>query len=232
MQMNKTGKAWRVVAIILVGMTAAMNLLGGIGTTCAAFFTQNFPPMLALVDFQWLYQLFVVATVLVGLAGIWSLVRLLRGGAKAYQSAVIILGIGAGINILHVIVSTNLRGKAAPADVVMAINVVSLLVLLYLGTPGMRKRVGFDQPANRNEMSAAGGAAAIVCGLITLTTPLWAGPTHLFEGQNWVDLLIAPLLLAGTALLALGVSRVGRLAWEARQAQGEQSEPVESPLVM
>lgn len=232
MQTNKTGKIWRVVAIILVGMTAAMNLLGGIGTTCAAFFTKKYPPMWALYDFQWLYQLFVVATALVGLAGIWSLVKLLRGGANAYKNTMIILGIGAVINIIHVIASISLRGKATPADVVMAINVVTLLVLLYLGTPGMRKQVGFDQPASRNEMSAAGGAAAIVCGMITLTTPLWAGPTHMFAGQNWVDLLIAPLMLAGTALLALGVSRLGRLAWEACQAQADQSEQVESPLAM
>lgn len=219
MQTSKSGKVWRLAAIILVGMTAAMNLLGGIGTTCAAFLTKQFPPMWALFDFQWLYQFFVVATVLVGLAGIWSLVKLLRGGANAYKNAMIILGVGAVINIIHVIASISLRGKATPADVVMGINVVTLLVLLYLGTPGMRKQVGFDQPASRSEMSAAGGAAAIVCGLITLTTPLWAGPTHMFAGQNWVDLLTAPLLLAGGALLAMGVSRLGRLAWEARQAR-------------
>ena len=30
-------KALRVIAIILLGMTAAMNLLGGAGTYCAAF---------------------------------------------------------------------------------------------------------------------------------------------------------------------------------------------------
>lgn len=213
------GKAWRVIAIILVGMTAAMNLLGGIGTTCAAFFTKQYPPMWSLFDYRWLYQAFVVLTALVGLAGIWTLVKLIRGGEKAYRDALIVLGIGAVINIIHVIASISLRGKATPADVVMGINLVTLLVVIYLGTPGMRAKVGFDRAAGASEKAAAGGMAAIVSGLITLTTPLWAGPTHMFDGVNWVNLLIAPLMLAGGALLAIGALaflRLRRREMEAR----------------
>src|SRR5574340_778018 len=37
LDMTKTGKILRILAIILFGLTTAMNLLGGIGTSCVAF---------------------------------------------------------------------------------------------------------------------------------------------------------------------------------------------------
>jgi hypothetical protein len=232
MQTNKSGKGWRVAVIILVGMTAAMNLLGGIGTTCAAFFTKQYPPMWALYDYQWLYQAFVVVTALIGLAGIWTLVKLLRGGKNVLRDALIVLVLGAIVNIIHVAASISLRGKATPADVVMGINLVTLLLVLFLGTPGMRQKVRFDQQTGPNERAAAGGIAAIVAGLITLTTPIWAGPTHMFEGVNWVNLLLAPLMLAGGALLVIGVTRLGRVLLDERLRARAQARQAESTSAM
>jgi hypothetical protein len=81
---DKTGKTIRIVAIILLGMTAAMNLLGGIGTTCAAF-SSNVGYRMAfkeIMDYRWLYQILVVTTILIGLAGIWGLIKLVRGGSN------------------------------------------------------------------------------------------------------------------------------------------------------
>jgi hypothetical protein len=42
---SRIGKALRIIAVILMGLNAAMNLLGGIGTVCAAFLTEKYPPM-------------------------------------------------------------------------------------------------------------------------------------------------------------------------------------------
>lgn len=228
MQTNKTGKTFRIAAIILVGLTAAMNLLGGIGTTCAAFFTKEYPPMWSLYKFQWLYQAFVVIGILVGLAGIWTVIKLVRGGKTALRDTLIVLAVGAVINTIHVIASLSLRGAAAPANVVMGLNVLTLLFMLYLGTPGMRQKVRFDQEADRSERTAASGMAAIIVGLVVVTTPIWAGPTHMFEGQNWVDVLLAPLYFTGAALVLIGVNRLVRLAVELRQSQANQPIQTES----
>jgi hypothetical protein len=228
MKTNKNSKALRLIAIILVGFTAAMNLLGGIGTTCAAFFTKKYPPMWSLLDFQWLYQAFVVTTILIGLAGIWALVQLIRGGKRAYANTLIVLIIGAVINVIHVVVSILLRGKATPADVVMVVNLITLALFLFFNTPGMRDKVNFDRETDREKSNLTGSVAAIVTGLLVLSTPLWAGPTHQFQGTNWVDLLITPLVVSGVALLGGGSISLLRLRIEAHKQAADQSQHSET----
>ena len=69
--MKNIEKPTRIAAIVLVGLTAAMNLLGGVGTTCAAF-SSNVGYRLAfkeLMDYRWIYQILVVTTILIGIAG-------------------------------------------------------------------------------------------------------------------------------------------------------------------
>lgn len=228
MKTNKTGKIFRIAAIIMVGMTAAMNLLGGIGTICAAFFTKQYPPMWSLFELQWLYQTFVVTTILVGLAGIWTVVNLVRGSKNVYRNTLIVLLVGLAINIIHVIVSISLRGKATPADVVMGINLLTVLLMLYLGTPKMRKSLNFEKETSQSEKTTASGIAAIVTGLAVLSTSLWAGPTHTYKGTNWVDLLIVPLVVSGVALLGLGSAKLVRLVIENRKRAELQSEKTKS----
>ncbi len=219
MKANKTRKIFRVIAIVLVGLTAAMNLLGGIGTTCAAFFTKKYPPMWALFDYQWLYQAFVILTVLAGMAGIWTTVSLIRGGKYAYKNTVIVLVVGSVINLIHVIFSILLRGSATPADVVLGINVLTLLVLVYLGTPAKRKLIGFDREADGTAIAAAGGISAIITGAVVLFTPVWAGPTHTFQGKSWVDLIYVPLTLVGGALVIAGIALLARAVIAERKIQ-------------
>ncbi|OJX48159.1 MAG: hypothetical protein BGO78_12870 [Chloroflexi bacterium 44-23] len=223
METKKNNKVLRLIVIILVGMTAAMNLLGGIGTTCAAFLTKQFPPMWKLMDFQWLYQFFVVATTLVGIAGIWSLIKLIRGGKQAYKNALIVLVVGAVINIIHVVTSILLRGKATPADVVMVINLVTLAFFLFINTPGMRSKVNFDGKSNDSKTNLTGSVTAIVTGLLVLSTPLWAGPTHQFMGSNWVDLLITPLVVSGGSLLIGGSVSLIRIKLNERKQLANQT---------
>lgn len=43
----------------------------------------------------------------------------------------------------------------------------------------------------------------MVAGLVTITTRFWAGPTHMVNGYNLVDVLAIPLAVVG-ALLILG----------------------------
>ena len=208
---NASGKVWRVIAIVFLGLTAAMNILGGAGTSCAAFFTKQYPPMWALYDYRWLYQLLVVTTVAVGLAGIAFTVGLARGGKHAFRNALIILAIGTALGAVQYFASLALRGKAVPANMKLYANLITLVIFLVIALPGIRSRVGFDA-AGRGAGATGGGLAAILAGLTILSTPMWAASSHTYLGDNWVFVLSTPILLAGGGLLLAGVIILTRAA--------------------
>ena len=212
--MDKTGKIIRIVAIILFGMSAAMNLLGGVGTTCVAF-SNNRGYRLAFIelkDYRWLYQIFVVTTILIGLAGIWGLIKLVRGGKKVYRNSLLILFLASIITGIHFAASYILReGEAAPANVVFFINLLTLIVFLLFLVPGIRSKVDFSSPGGKNETSAAGGVAAIMAGALTLSVFHWAGPSHTFFQQNWTYVFYVPLVVVGTSLVLWGMVLIGKV---------------------
>lgn len=203
------GKVLRIVAILLMAMTAAMNIIGGAGTSCAAFATAQYPPFRSILDYAWLYQGFVITTVAVGLAGAWATFTLLRGKAKAYRNTLIVLVVGSLIAAAHFIASTTLRGAATPANVKMYINLFTLVVFLLLGLPGMKERVNFGGNEGEGKQAAA-GLAAMVVGLITLATPMWAGPSHTFDGVNLSLAFPVALLLPGALLTLAGLGMLCR----------------------
>ena len=215
--MDKTGKTLRIVAIIFMGLTAAMNLLGGSGTYCAAF-SNNVGYRLAfkaLMDYRWLYQGVMVLTVLIGLIGIWAAIKLVRGGSTVYRNALIVLAIGSVIGGVHFFASLYLRGKATPANVKFGINIVTLILFLILKAPGIRDKVNFSTPGNDKAGKAtAAGMAAIVAGIVVLTVFNWAGPSHTFYGENWVYVFYTPLMVSGILLTMGGF---GALLWAARE---------------
>ena len=211
--MDKTGKIIRIGAIVLFGMTAAMTLLGGVGTSCVAFSNNKGFRMafLELQDYRWLYKIFVVVTILVGLVGIWGLIKLIRGGQHAYCCAMLVLSNGCIITGIHFAASYVFReGEAAPANVVFFINLLTLIVFLLFLVPGIREKVDFSSQGGKNETRAAGGVAAIMAGSLTLTVFHWAGPSHSFTGPNWTYAFYLPLVLAGTALILWGIVLIGK----------------------
>lgn len=210
--MNTTGKILRIIAIILLGMTAAMNVLGGIGTSCAAF-SSNVGYRLAfkeLLDYRWLYQILVVTTTLLGIAGIWATIKLARGGARVFYNALIILIIGCILGGIHYFASMTLRGEAAPANVKFFTNVFTLVVFVVFMLPGIREKIDFTAPGGRNETNVAAGMAAILAGALTLTVFHWAGSSHTYFGQNWTYVFFGPLVVAGMILTLSGLYLIGR----------------------
>ena len=213
---NTSGKIIRIVAILLMAMTAAMNILGGAGTSCADFFTKNYPPYWVLikpVDYRWLYQSFVITTLAIGIAGIAITIGLVRGGKHAYRNALIVLGIGTVLNAIHYITSLTVIGKAAPANVVFYINVFTLIVFLILAIPGLRKMVDFSRSGKNTDKMTGGGVAAMVAGAVILSTPMWVGASHIYMGNNWVDVLALPIYVSGTILVLGGLTLLARGAW-------------------
>jgi drug/metabolite transporter (DMT)-like permease len=206
--MDKTGRRLRIIAIVLMGLTSAMNILGGAGTSCAAFFTREFPPMWSLYDYKWLYQLFVLVTILIGVAGVWATVRLSRGKANAYRNSIIVLIFGIVVGAIHVYASFTLRGKTTPADMVLIINLITLIYLLILKLPRFRERVDFSETGDTTDKAKGAGVSAIIAGFVVLTTPIWVGQSHIYQGENWVDVLQVPIYISGAVLLIVGLTLI------------------------
>ena len=211
---DRTGKVLRTLGIIIFGLATLMNLLGGIGTSCAAFFTKQYPPYWALIkeDMQWLYQGLVITTVILGIVGIWVTVQLIRGKKTAFRNALIILVIGTILAGIQYYYSMQLFGKAAPANVKFFSNAFTLILFLVYLIPGIRERMNFSNNGGSTDKDTAGGLAAIVVGIILLTTPIWAGPSHTYLGENWVNLLQTPLYISGILLTGGGIALLMRVA--------------------
>jgi hypothetical protein len=226
--MKKTSnKVLKIIAIIFMAMTAAMNLMGGAGTSCAAFFTKKYPPYWILikpVDYRWLYQSFVVLTFALGVAGIVVTVGLIRGGKHAYRNTLIVLIVGTVLNAIHYISSLTIIGKAAPANVVFYINALTLILFLLLLIPGLRQKVDFSKGGKTADKSAGGGLAAMVAGTVILSTPMWVGNTHMYLGRNWVDVLAIPIYIFGTILMVGGLGLLAKSAWRSEEILENQVE--------
>lgn len=199
-------KKLKVVAIILLGMTAAMNLLGGAGTYCAAFSNNVGYRMAfkAIMDYRWLYQIVMVTTILTGITGVMALVNLIKGKPGVYRFTMIVLIIGTLLGGTQFFASTILRGKATPANVKFFTNLATLIFFLIMGLPGIKDKVDFSKPSEKSEMNSAGGLVAFLAGITTLTIFAWAGPSHTFFGENWVFVFEWPLVVIGTALILGG----------------------------
>ena len=210
--MKGSMKALKVLAIILLGMTAAMNLLGGAGTFCAAFSNNVGYRMAfkAIMDYRWLYQIVMVTTILTGIAGVMALVNLIKGKPGVYRFTMIVLIIGTLLGGTQFFASMILRGKATPANVKFFINLATLLFFLILQVPGIKEKVDFSQPSDKSEMNSAGGLVAFLAGITTLTIFSWAGPSHTFFGENWVFVFEWPLIVIGTVLIVGGFLTVLR----------------------
>jgi hypothetical protein len=213
---DKTGRVLRTVAIIFLGLTAAMNLLGGIGTTCAAFgFTREYRIAFAdLHDFKWLYQTLVITTVLIGIAGAWATYALAKGKEKAFRNAMIILVIGTVLGAVQFIASMQLRGEATPANVKFLANALTLIVFLVIRIPSIWQHVDFTAQDDQIDGATAGGFAAIVAGLVVLSVPTWAGSSHTYQGTNWVLVLQRPLEITSLILLIGGALLLGWVGFQ------------------
>lgn len=223
--MKKSGKSLKTAAIIFMGATAAMNLLGGIGTTCAAF-SNNVGYKMAfrdLLDYRWLYQVLVVTTVIVGLFGIWATVQLVRGDSKVYKNSLIILVVGTILGGVQFFASQTLRGKAAPANVKFYINLFTLILFLLFSIPGIREKIDFSNKEKNMDKTTAAGFTAILAGALMLTVFFWAGSSHTFFGENWTYVFFWPLVITGTVLISGGMVTLG---WVAKEAMQE-SEPTQ-----
>ncbi len=206
----------RFIGIVLMGLTGGFTLLGGIGTSCAAFNPIGFGDSMALLaPFQWLYILFVLVGVVLGIMGIRATIMLVRGSDKSYRYALIVLIAGVVIGFIHIFASRALRGKSMPVDAVVYTTLLTLVIFLLFKVPTIWQGVDFAK-AKTSQNKPAGGAAAILLGIMTLTIQFTMGTTHTWGGINYADAFNASMTVIGIGLLLLGVGIFVSMAkaWE------------------
>jgi len=204
MSTNSFGsKFLRFVGIMLMALTGGFTLLGGIGTTCAALFPSKYDSMAALAPFQWLYILFVLSGIAIGIMGVRATIMLVKGTDKSYQNAFDALVAGVVVGIIHIIVSRALRGKSMPVDAVVYTTIFTLLIFMLFKIPAIWQGVDFTK-AKASDNKKAGGAASIMMGLFTLTVQYTMGATHTWGGVNYADAFNTSMTVIGIGLLLLG----------------------------
>jgi hypothetical protein len=222
-QPSPLGKILRILGIVLLAFTTFFNLMGGIGTSCVALNPTRWSPAMAkLAPNQWLYILLMITATVVAIWGIFVTIALARGKQHAYRDALIVLALSALAAGVQTYASIALRGKGAPQNIRFYITLFTLVVFLILRLPPIWKRISGFRRGDEGDWQTPAGLAAFVGGLVALTTPLWAGPTHIGpDGAHWVNVLRLPLLLGG-GLLAFGGAA---LVWEANR--GREAKPQE-----
>ena len=80
---------------------------------------------------------------------------------------------------------------------------VSLFLLFRI--PGLWEKVDFTK-SKGSEPNLTGGAAAIVCGMLTLVIPTLVSPTHTINGVNYGEAFDLTTTGLGFGLVALGIS--------------------------
>ncbi len=201
----------RFLGILLMVLTGGFTLLGGIGTACVAFKPKGFGPSMAkIAPFQWLYILFVLAGITLGVLGIRAAIQLIKGHPGSYKNALGILIAGTLVGLLHIVSSRLLRGQSMPADAIVYVTVFTLVVFLIFKIPSIWQGVDFTK-APRKDNLKAGGAAAILLGVLALTIQFLMAPTHTWDGVNYANAFYVSMTVSGIALLLLGIGLLARV---------------------
>ncbi|MFH2103389.1 MAG: hypothetical protein ABIJ39_08580 [Chloroflexota bacterium] len=200
-------KLLRIVAVILMSLTAAFTLMGGAGTTCVALNPTGYEGKFAgIAPFQWLYILFVLVGIATGIMGVRAVVLIVKGTKNAYRYSLIALILGTGLNAVHVFASRALTGRSMPVDAVLYTNVLTLLVFLLLRIPAIWQGVDFEKPQGGKETGRNAAAIAMaLCGLLTLTIQYAMAPTHTIGGVNFADVWHVSLTILGAGLILTGI---------------------------
>ncbi len=211
-------KSLRFIAILFLSISALFNIAGGAGTTCVAINPIKFG-FEGIAQAQWLYAIFVVVTLALGIMMARAVFLLVKGRANGYRYALIALVSAILIGVVHMLVSRSLReGSSMPVDGVVYTTVLTLIIFLVLRIPTIWQKVDFSK-TQPEENTPAGGAAAIVTGLLSLTIQYWVAPSHTIGGINYGAAFLLTTSAVGWGLILLGAILLihNRLAMPARK---------------
>lgn len=203
-QKNGMSRFLRFVGIVLMALTAGFTVLAGVGGICAAAAPTNWASLAPLAPFQWLYALFVVVTLAIGVAGIRAMICLIRGQAHSYRDALIALIAGIVVGVIHIAASRALRGGSMPVDMVVYVTAFTLAVLLLMRLPGIWKGVDYTRGNGAGRLTT--GATAIVIGALALLIPIPMAASHTWDGINYADAFHAAMIVISGILIVTGIA--------------------------
>ena len=200
-------KFLRIFGIVFMSLSAVFTLAAGAGTACVALnptgFGETFAP---IAPYQWLWILFVLVGVAAGIMGVRAVVMLVKGRKKAYLASLIALVVSIILNTIHLVASRSLRGSSMPVDGVLYMNVLTLVIFLLFGIPGIWQGVNYEKPDDGNETGKQAGSIAMgAVGLFSLTIQFLMAPTHTIGGFNYADVWHTTLTALGVLLVAGGI---------------------------
>ena len=202
------GRVLRFIGIVLMGLTSAFTILGGVGTTCVALGAENYPSMAGIAPFKWLYVIFVIVTTAIGVMMVRATVLLIRGRKNAFRYALISLVLGVLVGVIHIIASRSLRDASMPVDAVTYTAVLTLVVFLLFRIPGIWQRVDFSKSKKADNQNA-GGAAAIVSGTLALSIQYLMASTHTMNGGiNYAGAFNLSMTVIGWGLMFFGIKLI------------------------
>ncbi len=202
------GKVLRWIGIILMALTSVFTIFGGAGTTCVALAAENYDSMVEIVPYKWLYVIFVIATIAAGVMMARATVMLVKRKPNAYRDTIIALVVGIIVGVIHMVVSRSLRGSSMPVDAVVYTAVLTIIVFLLFKIPGVWAKVDFSQ-APKGDNETAGGAAAIVSGILAFTIQYMMAGTHTMNGGiNYGDAFHTSMTIIGWGFVLGGISLI------------------------
>lgn len=201
-------KFLRFIGILFMALTAGVTVLAGVGTSCVAFAPTNWGESMAkIAPMQWLYILYVIVTIAIGVLGIRAVVLLAKSRQGAYKAALLALVLGLIVGVLHMITSRSLRDSSMPVDAIVYITILTLVIFLIFRIPSIWSGVDYSK-APRREGKKSGGAAAIVAGALCLTIQFFMAPTHTLNGINYADAFHATMSIVGGLLIITGIGLI------------------------
>jgi hypothetical protein len=203
-------KILRWVGIILMGLTSVFTLMGGIGTVCAALFPARFAAgseaMAALIGWEWLYMIFMLVTIAIGVMMVRATVLLIKGTYAAYRDTIISLVAGVVVGFIHIYASRSIRGGSMPVDMVVYSAVLTLIVFLIFRIPFIWQGVNYEKPAGaRNDNGPVAAITLLLSGMMAFTIQYMVGSTHTWGGVNYGDAFHFSMTLIGGVLILAGL---------------------------
>jgi hypothetical protein len=198
-------KVIRFIGIVFMALTSLFTILGGAGTTCVALAAENYDSMVAIAPYKWLYIVFVITTIAAGVMMARATIMLVKRDPNAYRATIISLVVGILIGLIHIVVSRSLRGSSMPVDAVVYTTALTLIIFLLFKIPGVWAKVDFSEaPIGDNE--TAGGAAAIISGVLAFTIQYWMAGTHTMNGGiNYGDAFHTSMTILGWIFVIGGI---------------------------
>ena len=201
-------KVLRFIGIAFMALTSLFTIMGGAGTTCVALAAENYDSMLAIVPYKWLYVLFVITTIAAGVMMARATIMLIKRNPNAYRATIISLVVGILVGLIHMVVSRSLRGSSMPVDAVVYTAVLTLIIFLLFKIPGVWDKVDFNK-ASKADNETAGGAAAIISGVLAFTIQYWMAGTHTMNGGiNYGDAFHTSMNILGWIFVIGGISLI------------------------